>query len=54
MAQYTGASPRTTGVWYDDIWDRSFFPPGSDCTGKSGAEGIFLAIISLQLTHRGP
>ncbi|TDL24276.1 type I phosphodiesterase/nucleotide pyrophosphatase [Rickenella mellea] len=22
LAQFTGALPRTTGVWYDDIWDR--------------------------------
>ena len=35
----TGASPRTTGVWYDDTFDRSFFAPGSNCTGPPGAEG---------------
>ncbi|KAH8895317.1 type I phosphodiesterase/nucleotide pyrophosphatase [Thozetella sp. PMI_491] len=23
----TGGSPRTTGIWYDDTWDRSFWPP---------------------------
>ena len=40
LNQYTGASPRTTGVWYDDTYDRSFFAPGSDCSGKPGAEGI--------------
>ena len=38
--QFTGASPRTTGVWYDDTFDRAFFPPGSDCTGTPGAEGV--------------
>lgn len=37
--QFTGASPRTTGVWYDDIWDRAFFAPGSNCSGPAGAEG---------------
>lgn len=41
QAQFTGASPRTHGVWYDDTWDRTYFAPGSDCTGKPGAEGIF-------------
>jgi hypothetical protein len=38
-----GASPRTTGVWYDDTYDRTFFPPFSvsnaGCTGPPGAEG---------------
>lgn len=40
---FTGASPRTTGVWYDDTWDRTFYPPFSDggnhCAGSPGAEG---------------
>ncbi len=38
LNQFTGASPRTTGVWYDDTYDRSYFAPGSDCSGKPGAE----------------
>jgi hypothetical protein len=38
-AQYTGASPRTTGVWYDDTWEWTFYAPGSGCTGNPGAEG---------------
>ena len=51
LNQYTGASPRTTGVWYDDIWDRSFYPPFSmnktRCEGKPGAEGMPPNLISL-------
>ena len=39
MNQFTGASPRTTGVWYDDTYDRTFFDAKSDCSGKPGAEG---------------
>lgn len=39
MAQFTGAGPRTTGVWYDDTYDRTYFSRGSNCTGKPGAEG---------------
>ena len=39
----TGSSPRTTGVWYDDTYDRTFWPPfsttGTDCQGPPGAEG---------------
>ncbi|CAF9938854.1 MAG: hypothetical protein ALECFALPRED_007905 [Alectoria fallacina] len=36
VAQFTGATPRTTGVWYDDIWNRNIFAPGSNCTGSPG------------------
>jgi hypothetical protein len=44
---FTGASPRTTGVWYDDTFDRAFFAPGSDCTGPPGAEGVlFFGILA--------
>ena len=35
LAPLTGANPRTTGVWYDVIWDRSYYDPGSNCTGPS-------------------
>ena len=39
----TGASPRTTGVWYDDTYDRTFWAPfsttGTNCEGPPGAEG---------------
>lgn len=38
LSMVTGGSPRTTGVFYDDSYDRSVFPPGSNCTGPSGAE----------------
>lgn len=50
LAQYTGASPRTHGVWYDDIFDRSVFPKGSDCTGPLGAEGAFILLFSSALS----
>ncbi|MCJ1270324.1 hypothetical protein MMC22_010220 [Lobaria immixta] len=38
LNQFTGASPRTTGIWYDDTYDRSFFDAGSGCKGPPGAE----------------
>jgi hypothetical protein len=41
MALFTGASPRTTGVWYDDVWDWTYYSPGSDCKGPAGAEVQF-------------
>ncbi|KAI9768288.1 MAG: hypothetical protein M1839_004152 [Geoglossum umbratile] len=30
LAQVTGATPRTTGVWYDDIWDRIAYDESID------------------------
>jgi hypothetical protein len=35
-ALYTGATPRTSGVWYDDVWDRQLFSFQSNCTGTPG------------------
>jgi hypothetical protein len=43
MKAMTGASPRTTGVWYDDTYDRAFWDPfsipGKNCDGPPGADG---------------
>ncbi|MDR3497066.1 MAG: alkaline phosphatase family protein [Ancalomicrobiaceae bacterium] len=36
----TGGTPKSTGVLYDDSFDRALSPPGSDCTQK-GAEVVF-------------
>ena len=32
VAQLTGGGPGTTGVYYDDTYNRSLLPPGSSCT----------------------
>ncbi|ORX37007.1 type I phosphodiesterase/nucleotide pyrophosphatase [Kockovaella imperatae] len=34
----TGCSPRTHGVYYDDAYDGSLYPPGSNCTGPIGTQ----------------
>jgi hypothetical protein len=43
MNLFTGAAPRTTGVWYDDTWDRTLWYPysttGTNCSGPPGSEG---------------
>lgn len=49
MNQMTGAHPRTTGVWYDDTWDRTFYAPGSNCSGPPGAEGILHTFLNERL-----
>lgn len=38
LAEVTGGTPRTTGVYYDDTFDRSLFPPASGCKGPRGSE----------------
>ena len=49
-AQVTGGSPATTGVYYDDSFDRTYFAPGSDCKGKPGAEVAFAENIDIDDT----
>ena len=52
LNQFTGAHPRTTGVWYDDTYDRTYYPPfsttGTNCAGPAGAEGLqyFLFLLT--------
>jgi hypothetical protein len=40
VAQVTGGNPKTTGVYYDDTWNRSLLPAGTtNCAGvKPGVE----------------
>ena len=41
LALVTGGTPRTTGVYYDDSYDRTLFSPGSDCKGNPGTEIVY-------------
>jgi hypothetical protein len=38
LAQLTGGTPKTHGVFYDDSYDRTLFAPGSNCTIGPGTE----------------
>lgn len=40
LAIVTGGSPRSTGVYYDDSYDRSLSPPGSKCA-TVGTEVVY-------------
>ncbi len=40
LALVTGGSPKSTGVYYDDSYDRALSAPGSDCSTK-GTEIVF-------------
>jgi hypothetical protein len=46
-AQVTGGGPASTGVYYDDSYDRSLFPAGSDCNGEPGTEVPFASDIDV-------
>lgn len=37
----TGGTPKSTGVYYDDSYDRTLFAPGSNCSGNAGIEAVF-------------
>jgi len=49
LAMLTGGSPATTGVWYDDSYDRRLSPPGSACA-TVGTEVVFDESIDKDLT----
>lgn len=41
LSMLTGGTPRSTGVYYDDSYDRTLFAPGSHCTGAQGIEAVY-------------
>jgi predicted AlkP superfamily pyrophosphatase or phosphodiesterase len=41
LAQVTGGTPKSHGVFYDSSYDRTMFAPGSDCTGPAGVNTVF-------------
>lgn len=54
LAQVTGGTPKTNGVYYDDSYDRLFYPPvnaGGTCSGPAGAETTFAENIDRDNTR---
>lgn len=54
MALVTGATPKLTGVYYDDSYDRTMFAPPAqtatgtqDCSGAPGAEAMYFENIDV-------
>ncbi|HEY2025401.1 MAG TPA: alkaline phosphatase family protein, partial [Gemmatimonadaceae bacterium] len=41
LAQVTGGSPKSTGVYYDNSYDRELYAPRSGCTGSKGTEVVY-------------
>jgi arylsulfatase A-like enzyme len=51
VALVTGGTPKTTGVYYDDSYDRTLFPPGSACKGNPGTEATYFEILEKDFTR---
>ena len=47
LAMLTGGTPRSTGVYYDDSYDRALSAPGSDCT-VMGTEIVYDESIDIK------
>jgi len=41
VAQVTGGTPKSAGVFYDNSYDRTMFAPGSNCQGLPGTNTLF-------------
>jgi Type I phosphodiesterase / nucleotide pyrophosphatase len=59
-ALVTGGSPVTTGLWYDDTYNRALSPPaqtdglgnpGGDCPGKAGTNVAWDEAVDIDLTR---
>jgi len=51
LAMVTGGTPKSTGVYYDDSYDRTLYAPGSNCTGTAGIEAVFDESIDYVTDH---
>jgi hypothetical protein len=49
LAQATGGTPYSTGVFYDDSYERTFYPPSSNCVGTPGAETTYAENLDFNL-----
>lgn len=49
-ALYTGATPRTHRVWYDNVWDRTYYPFAAGCTCPMGFNVACDKTIDVDLT----
>lgn len=50
LALVTGGTPKSTGVYYDDSYDRTMYPPGSDCSGTAGSEIVYDETVDHDVT----
>lgn len=41
LSMVTGGTAKSTGVFYDNSYDRTYFAPGSNCTGAPGSQVLY-------------
>jgi hypothetical protein len=51
LALVTGGSPITSGLFYDVSYDRTFYAPGSSCSGPAGNMMVFDESIDLYVNN---
>ena len=51
LALITGGTPKSTGVYYDDSYDRTLYPPGSECKGAAGTEVMYVESLAKDPTQ---
>lgn len=51
LAMVTGGTPKSTGVYYDDSYDRTMYAPGSNCAGIPGIEAVFDESVDYSASH---
>jgi hypothetical protein len=49
IAQFTGGTPKSTGVYYDASYTRDYYPAGSNCTGPIGTATFYAEPIDKNL-----
>ncbi len=49
IAQFTGGTPKSTGVYYDASYTRDYYPAGSNCTGPIGTTTFYAEPIDKNL-----
>src|SRR6266851_4023211 len=47
LSYVSGATSKTTGVFYDDSYDRTLFAPGSNCKTRPGTETLYAENLGL-------
>jgi predicted AlkP superfamily pyrophosphatase or phosphodiesterase len=50
LSLVTGGTPKSTGVYYDDSYDRTLYAPSSNCAGNPGIEVVFDESIDYDMT----
>jgi hypothetical protein len=49
-ALFSGTSPRNSGIFWETAYDRSLYPPGSNCVGPQGTVADYSEAIDLDNT----